>query len=118
MAKKGNQIMSNCSRRLKQLLLEKKKTPKELCADLGVSYSVVIQYLSERRSPSIKMQEKLADYFSCDVDYLMGRSDIRKSGVLKQVVDDSFSYDEVQLIVSFREAPEYIQQAIKTLLIH
>jgi len=61
--------------RLKKLRENKKLTQKQLAQILKVGMSTISMYERDEREPSFEMISTLADYFSVDFDYLMGRSD-------------------------------------------
>ncbi|MCT4612384.1 MAG: helix-turn-helix domain-containing protein [Clostridia bacterium] len=64
--------------RLTFLREEKGKKRKELAEEMNLSYSTISKYESDERFPDKEMLIKLADYFSCSVDYLIARTDIRR----------------------------------------
>lgn len=64
--------------RLKDLREEMNLTREELAYKLNISYSAVSKYETNVRFPDKETLYKLADYFNVSVDYLLGRSDIRK----------------------------------------
>ncbi|MEW6301624.1 MAG: helix-turn-helix transcriptional regulator [Thermodesulfobacteriota bacterium] len=71
--------MATFSERLRQLRHEKGVSQAELGAAVGLSYSSISMYESHgKRYPPIKVLQKLADYFGCSVDYLLGRTDYRQ----------------------------------------
>lgn len=64
---------------LKQLRIESRLTQKELGGILGISESTVGMYERNKREPDFETLESIADYFNVDMDYLTGRSDIRRA---------------------------------------
>ena len=62
------------SKRMKSLRLEKKISQRSLASMLEVSPAAIGMYESGSREPSIQMLCKIADLFSVDTDYLLGRS--------------------------------------------
>lgn len=64
---------------LKQLRMESHLTQKELGNILGISESTVGMYERNKREPDFETLEAIADYFNVDMDYLTGRSDIRRA---------------------------------------
>lgn len=60
--------------RLKKLRKENKKTQKQVADYLGITRPAYTAYESGNRQPDYTTLEKLADYFNCSVDYLLGRS--------------------------------------------
>ena len=59
--------------RLRILLKERKITQAKLIEDLPVSSAVPYKWLSGINEPSIESLIRLAEYFECSVDYLIGR---------------------------------------------
>lgn len=58
----------------------------------------------------------MADIFNVDIDYLMGKSDVRRSVDLQSVVDGKISSMDVELVQKIKDAPDYIKRAILVLL--
>lgn len=63
--------------RLRELREAKGLQQKELAIDLRVSQPTVSDWESERKVPSAKNTQKLADYFGVSIDYLLGREELR-----------------------------------------
>lgn len=61
--------------RLKELRTEKGLTQRQLAKIFNGSDGNFCSYEKGRIEPSIQMLIKLADYFQCTVDYLIGRED-------------------------------------------
>lgn len=59
--------------RLRAILKERKLTQAKLIKDLRLSSSVPYKWLSGKDKPSIDSLIRLAEYFECTVDYLIGR---------------------------------------------
>ena len=59
--------------RLSSLLKEKNVTQAKLIAELPVSSAVPYKWLSGINTPSTESLIRLAEYFECTVDYLIGR---------------------------------------------
>ena len=59
--------------RLRAILKERKLTQAKLIKDLRLSSSVPYKWLSGQDKPSIDSLIRLAEYFECTVDYLIGR---------------------------------------------
>ena len=60
-------------KRLREILTEYNTSQGKLIRELPVSASVLYYWLSGKRQPTIPMLIKLAEYFDCSVDYLIGR---------------------------------------------
>lgn len=76
--------------RLKKLRKEKNLYQKELAEHLGVSRPTVTQYESGQRKPDNETLEKIADFFSVSIDYLLGRTNEKSSAdkIKKALTDD------------------------------
>ena len=66
--------MSNFVERLDALIFEQNVTAIKLSSDIGIASTTVTRYLQEKRAPSIDTLVKLADYFNCSCDFLLGQS--------------------------------------------
>lgn len=64
--------------RIKFLREEKGVYQKDLASLLGVTTPLINYYENEKRAISAKTASILADYFKVSIDYLLGKSDIRK----------------------------------------
>ena len=60
--------------RLKELRISKGLSQKELAKLMGVSSSTISMYEQDQREPSFEIEERIADYFNVDLDYLRGGS--------------------------------------------
>lgn len=70
--------------RIKELRTEKGLSMRQTALELGIPYTTYISYEKEDREPNSETLIKLADYFGCSVDYLIGRSNqnsIEKSDI-------------------------------------
>lgn len=70
--------MSSFALRLKELREEKELTQAELGEKLGISRNTIASWESNRRTPELETAKQLADFFNVSVDYLLGRTNIRK----------------------------------------
>lgn len=67
--------MAIFSERLRQLRKDRGVNQQELAEAIGITKSAIAMYEQGRREPGFEIQEKLADYFNVDIDFLLGRSD-------------------------------------------
>ena len=106
-----NFVSTSFSHTLRNLRIERGLTPEELAVKLGTSVSLINQYESGRRSPTGKRQEELANFFDVDVDYLMGRSSIRK---VDRYIDTTsgITDEEAELVARLRKLPPELSRAI------
>lgn len=65
--------------RIKNLREEFNMTQQELADKLGGAKSSVAMYENEDRKPSLEILIKLSEIFDCSIDYLLGKTDIRKN---------------------------------------
>lgn len=63
--------------RLKILREEKGLFQKDIADYLNCSIAIISMYEKEQRVMDVNIAQKLADYFECSLDYLLGKSDIR-----------------------------------------
>jgi len=66
-------------KRLVELRKEKKLTQEELASIIGISRSALSLYETNKRQPDFQIICRLADYFDVSVDYLLCRTDERRS---------------------------------------
>ena len=93
----------------KVLLMLRKRaglTQNALASILGVSESRIGMYEREQREPDVKMLNAIADYFSVDMDFLTGRSNIEQQCQYSfdpAPASSFLSCEEQQLIRNFRD---------------
>ncbi len=58
--------------RLSELIFESGKNIKQISEELGCGNSTIYHYTTGRYLPNLDMTVKLADYFRCTTDYLLG----------------------------------------------
>lgn len=63
--------------RIISLRKENNMTQEQLANELNISPSAIGMYEQGRRKPSYELLQEICDYFNVDMDYLMGRSDIK-----------------------------------------
>jgi transcriptional regulator with XRE-family HTH domain len=67
--------MTNYGERVKELMFDKKVSPKKLSADLGVSLSTVYRWRNGESEFLLTNLITLADYFCCSIDFILCRED-------------------------------------------
>lgn len=72
---------------------------------LGVSRTTYTQYETEKSEPDLTTVAKLADFFDCSTDYLLGKTNIRKYPHTIAAHHDGDDYTEEELadIEKFKE---------------
>ncbi len=80
------------SERLKLLRKEKDLSQRELANLLNISNGTVAMYETNKRQPDNETLSKIADFFNVSIDYLLCRTDIKKTpnndGELKVILND------------------------------
>ena len=77
-------ILSKLSERLKDLMEEQGLNNSALADKLNIEQSEISKYVRAVRVPATMTLVKLADYFNCTTDYLLGLSDILDDRAFKQ----------------------------------
>jgi transcriptional regulator with XRE-family HTH domain len=70
--------LPNLACRIKELRNEKDLTQTEFGKIFGVGKTTVSMWENGNNSPDDEIKSKIADYFDTSVDYILGRTDIRK----------------------------------------
>ncbi len=76
-------ILSNFVESLSELLLESKVSVAQFAEALGCEKATIYRYLRGIKMPSVDMTVKMADYFSCSTDYLLGLENEKYSKIFK-----------------------------------
>ena len=58
--------------RLSESIFDRKKTAREVAEEISIGKTTVYDYLSGQKMPTLSNLVKLADYFGCSTDYLLG----------------------------------------------
>jgi len=72
-------MSTNIGERIRQLRKEHRLNQKEFAKILNIQNTTLSQYETGVNTPSDDMKIKIADYFEVSIDYLLGRSNIRKT---------------------------------------
>ena len=67
-------MINGLGERMQEQRLALRLSQKEVAANLGVSSSVISNYESGERTPSVEMLMALARLYGCSTDYLLGFS--------------------------------------------
>ena len=78
-------------KRILQLRKERNMTQEELANILKITRKAVSKWEVGQRQPNLGALQKLADFFGCSVDYLLGRTDVRETPgqKVKTAVEDN-----------------------------
>lgn len=82
------------------------KKPTPVGREIGISSGIISTWKKEDYCPSGEMLIKIADYFDCSIDYLVGRSEYIK------VQKSDFSHEETLFLEKLRVLPEDSQEEI------
>ncbi|MDE7306303.1 MAG: helix-turn-helix domain-containing protein [Clostridia bacterium] len=70
--------LSKFAEMLGDAMFEKNLNSPALAKELGISRNTLTRYLQGVRFPSVNMLVKIADYFGCSTDYLLGYDSIKR----------------------------------------
>lgn len=87
--------------RLKELRIQRGLYQKDVATKLGVDRTTYVKYENGRSEPNHEMLQKLADIFETTTDYLLGRTDEKKTASNEL----SLSTEQQDLITSVSELP-------------
>ena len=68
-------ILSDFAERLNELMVENNLTQSKLAESIKVEPSTISRYLSKQNIPEIDVLIRIADYFNCSVDFLVGKTE-------------------------------------------
>jgi transcriptional regulator with XRE-family HTH domain len=89
--------------RIKELRLERKMKQAELAKIIGVSQNTLSYWERGEYKPDNAALQKLADFFLVSIDYLLGRTNVRREGEIAAAhLNNGMSYDDLP--------PEALQQ--------
>lgn len=81
---------------LKTLREEHHLSQRQLADALGAAYSTIGMYESGQREPNYETLEIIADYFNVDMNYLLGKSNVKNSYIseLTEIPMDNIVFDD------------------------
>ena len=97
-------ILSKLSKRLHELMEEAEMKTPALGDAIQLEPSVLSKFLRAERMPSANTLVKLADYFNCTTDYLLGLSDIVDERKFKR--RPPFS-QQIDSLIAFSQKTQY-----------
>ncbi len=107
-------IFTTFQKQLKDLINEKCNGRQiEITKHTGIPQSVISNYFIRQSLPSAEYLIKLADFFGCTTDYLLGRED-NFGGVIRQTT--VLTKDEEELIFFYRKLSDDTKQNTMCLL--
>ncbi|MBQ3235558.1 MAG: helix-turn-helix transcriptional regulator [Clostridia bacterium] len=96
--------------RLKQLRNERALTQADVAKHLNITRQGYANYENEVTNPTPTILIKLADYFECSVDYLIGR----ESEIGTILINHSLTETENELLQIYRKQTEQKKQFLMT----
>ena len=100
--------MTKFCNRLKTLRKENNLTQSELGSKFHLNKSSISKYENGTQMPESDMLEKIADYFNVSIDYLLGRSEVKKdnpivSNAFHSISTDGLDKKDIEMIKSMVE---------------
>lgn len=104
--------MTAFSIRLKELRREAMVSQQELSVAIGISKSSINMYERGEREPGLEMVKKFAEYFDVNTDYILGKSDDKRS------VRDGIKYSRmvIDMLENYRKAHGLTRAQMETYL--
>ena len=110
MNRTNNSIMEVFSARIRRLRLDLDETPSEVAKGAEISVSAILAYEDGSQQPKMDSLVKIATYFNVSVDYLTGRTDLRRlpsssdfQYLQKKLEDISFLSCKIRSEMSLRD---------------
>lgn len=100
---------------LKEIREKKNITQTKLSVELEVSQELISHYETGKSKPNIETLIKLADYFNCSTDYLIGRTnnsttikDLDKKDIEINNIIDKYNYLSAENKKQFKNYLDYL----------
>lgn len=105
--------MLSFNKQLKFLRESKQKSQQEVCKALNIEQSTLANYENGKRIPRIEILIKIAEYYQCSVDYLLGLDNSAETiDMNKKLNCRQLSPDEESLLQAFNRCSKDCQQYI------
>ena len=90
---------------------ENNLSQKELALKAGISQSAIAKIELEKNEATTSTLTKLADFFNCSIDYLVGRED--DFGIIKKAAElPALTREETELLTYFKKLNILQQQKV------
>ena len=76
--------MSKFSERLEELIIEQNIDKKTFAKNVGINATCISHFILEKHTPTVKSLIKIADYFNCSTDFLLGREEENRNLTFKK----------------------------------
>ena len=97
---------------LKMLLSNKDVSQKDLAEGIGVSKSLVSQYLSDQKHPSAEIAKKIAGFFGISLDWLMSDDEAGKGGEVREPTEQNLAGPVQELVEIFTSLDKKEQKTV------
>lgn len=89
--------MKTIGQRIRQLRKENNITQEELGKMYGLAKSTVSLYESGRSNPDDEIKQKIADHFNVSIDWLLGRTDERRTAdeIIAEYKEKELEFEEL-----------------------
>lgn len=91
-------MIKDLGQRLQEQRILKNLSQKQVASNIGVSASVISNYESGERTPSVEILISLARLYHCSTDYLLG---LDKTDNAKPLDASMLNYKQYKLLESF-----------------
>lgn len=102
--------------RMKELREELNLSRAQVSRDLQMPYTTYVNYENEAREPNSEVLILVANYFKVSVDYLIGRTEIRKETHLDYSNAFHISDHEKEVVIGYRKQVSAVQDAVDRML--
>ncbi len=102
---------------LKLLRKEYGISQQKLADALQISQQSINQYENHKVEPDIHLLSAMADYFDTSIDYIVGRTEVRRK--IERTEENHLNHEETQVVKGYRaltrEERDCVQTVIQTL---
>ena len=76
--------MSNFGERLEELIIEQNMDKKTFANKVGINATCISHFILGKHAPTVASLVKIADYFNCSTDFLLGREEENRNLTFKK----------------------------------
>ena len=98
--------------RLKELREERHLTQNDIAKEIKTSQTNIGRWEKELNEPAASFLIRLADFFQCSTDYLLGREDDLGNITIKTEKPAPLPQDEQEFLTMYRALPSYLKDSI------
>ena len=82
--------------------------PSKMMKELGFSSGLFSQWKANAQNPAYSSLEKIANYLNVSVDYLLGKTDIKKP-----LTQNNHSEEDNSILTMYHQLPEELQEKFR-----